>query len=229
MRRSPGSRQSEGSRALRDRISTADTELARRYRAAGLIVVGQDQHARVRQPLHGRARALHGPSRNPWDVGRTTGGSSGGSAAAVASGMVPAAHGNDGAGSIRIPSSCCGLFGLKPTRGRNSWAPSRRRHGRPRRRARADPHRPRQRRDPRRHRGPCAGRPVRRARAGRPVPAPRWGPTRVGCASPGPRRRRSTPASTPSASAAARATAELLASLGHDVEEAAPDVRRRGR
>ena len=65
-----------------------------------------------------------GPSRNPWNTGHSTGGSSGGSAAAVASGMVPAAHANDGGGSIRIPASCCGLVGLKPTRARNSLAPA---------------------------------------------------------------------------------------------------------
>ena len=118
-----GTPQSKGSRAFRAHVSDHDTELGRRQRAAGLILLGKTSSPEFGN--HSTSEpALYGPARNPWNPARTTGGSSGGSAAAVASGMVPAAHGNDGAGSIRIPSSCCGLFGLKPTRGRNSWAPA---------------------------------------------------------------------------------------------------------
>jgi amidase len=117
-----GTIQTEGSRALSSKVSAADSELTRRYRAAGFVILGKT--ATPEFGNHSTAEAvLWGPTRNPWDVTRTTGGSSGGSGAAVASGMVPVAHGNDGAGSIRIPASCCGLVGLKPTRGRNSWAP----------------------------------------------------------------------------------------------------------
>ena len=96
-----------------------------RLRAAGLIFLG-----RTNTPELGASAttepSLFGPTRNPWDRERSAGGSSGGSAAAVASGMVAAAHGNDGGGSIRIPASCCGLFGLKPTRARATSAPERR-------------------------------------------------------------------------------------------------------
>ena len=117
-----GTRQTQGSRALRDHVSSMDTVLAERQRAAGLIVLGKTSTPEFGN--HSTSEpVLFGPARNPWDLDRTTGGSSGGSAAAVASGMVPAAHGNDGAGSLRIPASCCGVVGLKPTRGRNSWAP----------------------------------------------------------------------------------------------------------
>ena len=118
-----GTVQTAGSRAFVGRVSAADSALTARLRAAGAIIVGKTSTPEFGN--HSTSEpALFGPTRNPWATDRTTGGSSGGSAAAVAARMVPAAHGNDGAGSIRIPASCCGLFGLKPTRGRNSWAPA---------------------------------------------------------------------------------------------------------
>ncbi len=113
---------SEGSKAVNGYISELDTELVKRQKASGLNIVGKTNASEF-GGLPFADCALFGPTLNPWDPNLTPGGSSGGSAAAVAAGIVPMAHGNDGGGSVRIPASCCGLFGLKPTRARNPHGP----------------------------------------------------------------------------------------------------------
>ena len=112
-----------GSRAFRNYVPAQDTEMVIRFKKSGVVILGKTNVPELGL-LAVTEPDLHGPTRNPWNIGRTPGGSSGGSAAAVASGMVPLASGNDGGGSIRIPASCCGLFGLKPTRGRNPLGPN---------------------------------------------------------------------------------------------------------
>ena len=114
----------EGMRFLRDQGFRADADswLAARFRAAGFVFVGKTNTPEL-GILPTTEPEAYGPTRNPWNVGHSPGGSSGGSGAAVASGMVPVGHANDGGGSIRIPASCCGLVGLKATRARVSMAP----------------------------------------------------------------------------------------------------------
>lgn len=111
-----------GSRLFENVVLDFDTELMARFKKAGLVTIG-----RTNTPEFGlnvtTEPVLHGPSKNPWDTSKITGGSSGGSSAAVAARIVPWAHANDGGGSIRIPASCCGLVGLKPSRGRVSLGP----------------------------------------------------------------------------------------------------------
>jgi amidase len=117
-----GIRTTFSSRAFAEYVPANDAAVVRRMKDAGFVLIGKSN-----TPEFGITAVteseLNGACRNPWDTSRTPGGSSGGAASAVAAGVLPLAHGSDGGGSIRIPASCCGLFGLKPSRGRVSPAP----------------------------------------------------------------------------------------------------------
>jgi amidase len=117
-----GVRTTFSSRAFADYVPTGDTAVVRRMKDAGFVVLGKSNTPEFGSTCVTES-VLNGACRNPWDTARTPGGSSGGAAAAVAAGALPLAHGSDGGGSIRIPASCCGLFGIKPSRGRVSPAP----------------------------------------------------------------------------------------------------------
>ena len=104
-------------------VASEDAFLSVRYRSGGLVIFGRTASAEMGFSMSTETR-LHGITRNPWNIDRIAGGSSGGSAAAVASGILPMAHGNDAGGSIRVPSACCGIFGFKPSRGRISNGPA---------------------------------------------------------------------------------------------------------
>jgi amidase len=117
-----GKPQDMGSRLAKGYVANTDAYLTTRFKGAGTIILG-----RTTTPELGLAATtesiLTGATRNPWDLGLIAGGSSGGSAAAVAAGILPVAHASDGGGSIRIPAACCGVVGLKPSRGRVSTGP----------------------------------------------------------------------------------------------------------
>jgi len=117
-----GVRTTFSSRAYADFVPAYDTAVVRRIREAGFVIIGKTNTPEFGTTAFTESD-LNGATRNPWNTDRTPGGSSGGAGAALAAGLTPLAHGTDGGGSIRIPASCCGVFGLKPSRGRVSSAP----------------------------------------------------------------------------------------------------------
>jgi Asp-tRNA(Asn)/Glu-tRNA(Gln) amidotransferase A subunit family amidase len=118
-----GARLTNGARLLANYVPKYDSELVKRHKKAGLVCFGK-----TNTPEFGLSytteSVLLGPAYNPWNLECSTGGSSGGAAAAVAARIVPIAHGSDGGGSIRVPASCCGVFGMKPSRGRTPTGPA---------------------------------------------------------------------------------------------------------
>jgi amidase len=118
-----GVRLTFGSAIFADNVATEDDYVVEHLRSAGIVITGKTATPEFGLPCYTETR-IGPPARTPWDLTRSAGGSSGGAAAAVSSGLAPAAQGSDGGGSIRIPSSVCGLFGIKPTRGRISQGPT---------------------------------------------------------------------------------------------------------
>ncbi|MFD9890834.1 amidase [Amycolatopsis sp. NPDC059027] len=116
-----GLRYTAGSKVFADRVAEVDAAVVTQLRRAGMVVLGKTNAAEFGCSSY--TETVFGPARNPHDLTRIAGGSSGGAAASVAAGLAPAAHGSDGGGSVRIPAACCGLVGIKPTRGRVSPAP----------------------------------------------------------------------------------------------------------
>src|SRR5215813_5188999 len=117
-----GVRMTLGSTIFADNVATEDDYVVAELREAGIVITGKTATPEFGLPCYTETK-IGPPARTPWDLSRSAGGSSGGAGAAVAAGLAPAAQGSDGGGSIRIPASVCGLFGLKPTRGRVSYAP----------------------------------------------------------------------------------------------------------
>jgi amidase/6-aminohexanoate-cyclic-dimer hydrolase len=117
-----GARTTNGCRLFEDFVADYDSEIVVRYRKAGLVIFGKTTSPEFGLTTTTESKVF-GQTRNPWNTDHTTGGSSGGAAAAVAAGIVPLANASDGGGSIRIPASCCGLFGMKPTRARTPAGP----------------------------------------------------------------------------------------------------------
>jgi amidase len=220
-----GVRFAEGSAFPGEYVSPQDQEIVARYRRAGLMLCGKTNTPEFAlQPTTEPAR--FGPTRNPWDLELSAGGSSGGSAAAVAAGMVPLAHANDGGGSIRIPAAFCGVFGLKPTRGRNPLGP---RYGDVLSGLMAEHVVSRTVRD-----SAAALDATHGAQAGDPyvIPAPD-GPYLAAVDAEPPRLRVALTTEPftdvevdPACAAAAQKVAEMCAGLGHDVTEASPSVAR---
>ena len=219
-----GTRTTSGATILKDFVADHSGTLTQRFLDAGVAIFGKSSSPEFGLMPTTESR-LFGPTRNPWNLDHSSGGSSGGAAAAVAARILPVAHASDGGGSIRIPASASGVFGLKPTRARNPVGPDRGEGWggfscRPRRQHQ----RARQRRDDGRHSRSRAVEPLYRAAAGTPLCARRSAATPADFVSLSPTSR---PMATPSIheiAGAVREIASLLAGLGHHVEERAPPL-----